>query len=68
MRFSIAHPRSQRMLASLGAAVLLGVGLMYGPCNLAWACDASLDFVGHLISGLYDISLNRLDPTCPQCF
>ena len=67
MPFRIARSRSQ-FLVSLAIAVPLSTGLVWGRSVLARAGDASLDFVGHLISDLQDRSLNPLVPTYPRCF
>jgi len=59
-----------RYLLTAGVSVCFGgtlfVGLGGFPA-LARAGESSLEFVGHLISGVHNISLDRLDPTCPQC-
>jgi hypothetical protein len=49
----------------LGGALFVGLG---GLPFLARACECPLEFVGNLISNVHHISLDRLDPTCPQCF
>jgi hypothetical protein len=49
----------------LGGALFVGMG---GTCPMVRAGEASLEFVGNLINGVHNISLDRLDPTCPQCF
>jgi hypothetical protein len=49
----------------LGGALFVGLG---GFPLLARAGESSLEFVGNLISNVHHISLDRLDPTCPQCF
>jgi hypothetical protein len=51
--------------ACLGGALFVGLG---GLPFLARACECPLEFVGNLISRVRHISLDRLDPTCPQCF
>jgi hypothetical protein len=48
----------------LGGALFVGLGGLF----LARACQCPLEFVGNLISHVHHISLDRLDPTCPQCF
>jgi hypothetical protein len=53
------------------AAVCLGVALfaeLGGISTLARAGESPLEFVGHLNSNVQHISLDRFDPTCPQCF
>ena len=67
MPFRIARSRSQ-FLVSLAIAVPLSTGLVWGRSGLARAGDASLDFVGHLVSEFHDRSLNPLIPTYPRCF
>lgn len=60
-----------RHLFTAGAAVCLGGTLFVGLGSvpvLARAGESSLEFVGHLISNVQQISLDRLDPTCPRCF
>ena len=48
----------------LGGALFVGLG---GFTLLERAGESSLEFVGNLISNVHRISLDRLDPTCPQC-
>ena len=67
MPFRIARSRSQ-FLVSLAIAVPLSTDLVWGRSGLARAGDASLDFVGHLISEFQDRSVNPLIPTYPRCF
>ena len=67
MPFRIAHSLTH-VLISLAVALPLGTGLVWGRSGLARAGDASLDFVGHLISEFQGRSLNPLDPTYPRCF
>ena len=60
-----------RQLLTAGAAVCLGGALFVGLAGLpflAAACECPLEFVGNLISHSHRTSLDRLDPTCPQCF
>jgi hypothetical protein len=62
--------RSRQLLAAgfamcLGGALFVGMG---GTSLIARAGDASLEFVGNLIAGFHNISLDRLDPTYPRCF
>jgi hypothetical protein len=52
-------------VACLGGALFVGLG---GLPFLARACECPLEFVGNLISHGHRTSLDRLDPTCPQCF
>ena len=55
----------------LAAAVLFGGALFVGLNGfslLASAGQSSLTFVGNLIGNVHHISVDRLDPTCPQCF
>jgi hypothetical protein len=59
-----------RYLLTAGAAVCLGGTLFVGLGGfplLVRASESSFEFVGHLISNVHSISLDRLDPTCPQC-
>lgn len=67
MPFRIARSLTH-VLISLAFALPLSTGLVWGRSGLARAGDASLDFVGHLISDLQDRSLNPLIPTYPRCF
>ncbi len=58
-------------LLTAGAAVCLGGALFVGLGGLpflARACECPLEFVGNLIGNVHHTSLDRLDPTCPQCF
>ena len=60
-----------RDLLTAGATVCLGGTLFVGLGGiplLARASESSLEFVGNLISGVHNISLDRLDPTYPRCF
>ena len=68
MKIGIVRPTSRSVLTSLAMTALLAVGFQYGSAVLTWAGDASLDFVGHLISGIHVPSLDSLDPTYPRCF
>ena len=67
MTFRIARSLTH-VLISLAVALPLGTALVWGRSGLARAGDASLDFVGHLISDFQDRSLNPLVPTYPRCF
>lgn len=67
MPFRIARSHTQIRL-SLAVALPLSVDLVWDRSGLARAGDASLDFVGHLISDFQDRSLNPLVPTYPRCF
>ena len=67
MPFRIARSSSQ-VLVSLAIAVPLSTGLVWGRSGLSRVGDASLDFVGHLISEFQGRSLNPLIPTYPRCF
>ena len=67
MPFRIARSLSQ-VLISLIIAVPLGTGLVWNRSGLASAGDASIDFVGHLISEVQERSLHPLIPTYPRCF
>ncbi|MCU1323043.1 MAG: hypothetical protein JWM43_2692 [Acidobacteriaceae bacterium] len=62
--------RTHRLLTA-GAAMCLGGTLFVGLGGLPFlvrACESPLEFVGNLIGNVHRISLDRLDPTCPQCF
>lgn len=65
---TIARPRQ---LLAVGAAVCLGGALfagMGGVQRIAQGGEASLEFVGNLISSVRHIRLDRLDATYPRCF
>ncbi len=64
---SIAHPRRYWIVATLITISYIVAGLS-GGCSTLTQGGASLEFVGHLISGFHDLSLERLDPTYPHCF
>ena len=68
MKVPSLSPNTRRALASLALTVMLACGLQYGSAVLRWASGDPLDFVGHLISGIRDFTLNPLDPTYPRCF
>ena len=69
MNSCIVRSRRTRAFILPIVLVILAVGFSGGFSALARAGDASLAFVGHLISGLHDgFSLDRLDPTFPRCF
>jgi hypothetical protein len=58
-------------LFTAGAAMCIGGVLFFGLGGLpvlVRACEHPLEFVGNLIENIHRISLDRLDPTCPQCF
>lgn len=65
---SIAHPGRNWIVAVVITASLIVAGLSGDCSTLTRAGDASLEFVGRLISGFHDLSLERLDPTYPHCF
>ena len=67
MSYRIARSLTQ-VLISLAIAIPLKTGLVWGRSGFARASGASLDFVGHLISGFRDFTLNPLDPAYPRCF
>ena len=64
---SIAHLRRHRIAPVLITTSLIVAGLS-GGCSTLTQGGASLEFVGHLISGFHDLYLERLDPTYPHCF
>lgn len=61
-------PRARSLLTTaavcLGGALFVGIG---GFTFLERSGESSLEFVGNLISKVHHISLDQLDPTCPQC-
>ncbi len=65
---SIAHTRSPWIVTALITGSLTVADLSGGCSTLTRAGGASLEFVGHLISGLHDLSVERLDPMYPHCF
>jgi hypothetical protein len=65
---NIARSRRPLMLVLRVAFKTVAIGVSGGISALARAGDASLEFVGNLISAFHDISLDRLDPTYPRCF
>ena len=65
---SIAHLRRHWIAPVLITTSLIVAGLSGGCSTLARAGGAPLEFVGHLISGFHEPSLERLDPTYPHCF
>lgn len=67
MSYRIARTLTQ-VLISLAIAIPLSTGLVCGRSGLSRAGDASLNFVGHLVSGFRDFTLNSLDPAYPRCF
>ena len=68
MKLSSLRPNSRRALLGFAVTATLAFSLQYGSAVLRWAGGDSLDFVGHLISGFRDFTLNLLDPTYPRCF
>jgi hypothetical protein len=68
MHPNLARPRRSLMLALPVVLAVAAIGFSGGILALARAGDASLEFVGNLISAFHDISLDRLDPTYPRCF
>ena len=67
MPFRIARSLTH-VLISLAIALPLSTALVWGRSGLVRAGDASLDFVGHLINGFHDFTLDPFDPTYPRCF
>ncbi|ADV83712.1 hypothetical protein [Terriglobus saanensis] len=68
MHPSIASPRKHFLLTALLILALSVAGANGGFSLLVRGGGAVLEFVGHLISGFHDFSLDRLDPTYPRCF
>ena len=68
MKLSSFSPNSRRALAGFALTAVLACSLQYGSAVLSWASGDPLDFVGHLISGFRDFTLNPLDPAYPRCF
>ena len=64
---SIAHPGRYWIVATLITISYIVAGLS-GGCSTLTQGGASLEFVGHLISGFQDLSLEGLVPTYPPCF
>jgi hypothetical protein len=64
MTLTRTHPLLKAAAVSLGGALFIALG---GFTLLERAGESSLEFVGNLISNVHCISLDRLDPTCPQC-
>ena len=64
---SIAHPGRYWIVATLITISYIVAGLS-GGCSTLTQGGASLEFVGHLISGFHDLYLERLDATYPHCF
>ena len=60
--------KSHRTLVPLVAALLAMTitGLPVGRCAIAWICMESTVAVER-VSRLRSFSLDRFDPTCPQC-
>ena len=65
---SIAHPGRYWIVTALITASLIVAGLSGGCSTLTRAGCDRLEFIGHLISGLHDLSVERLDPMYPHCF
>ena len=65
---SVSRSRRPLMLALPIVLVIVAIGFSRGFSALARAGDASLEFVGHLFTGIHDFSLDRFDPTYPRCF
>ena len=64
----LAHSRP---LLAVGVGLFLGgtlFAIIGGVSGMARTGEASLEFVGNLINNIQGFSLDRLDPTCPQCF
>ncbi len=61
------NSRRSWILVSVTVVVLTMTGMSGGFSALARAGDASLEFVGHLISVFNPFPSGWPDPTCPQC-
>ena len=59
--------RMSWILVSVTVLVITMTGVSGGFSALVRAGDASLEFVGHLISGFNPFPSGWPDPTCPQC-
>ncbi len=68
MHPSVSRPRRPLILALPLALAFVAIGFSGSFSALARASDASLEFVGNLISGPCDFSLHPLDPTFPRKF
>lgn len=68
MRPNIVRPHRSLMLSLPVVLAVVAIGFSGGIPALVRAADASLEFVGNLISTAHDISLDGLDPTYPQLF
>jgi hypothetical protein len=68
MHPNIVRPHHSLMLVLPVVLASVAIGLSGGIPAFVRAADASLEFVGNLISTAHDISLDRLDPTYPRCF
>ena len=68
MKLSSFSPNTRRALATFVLTAVLVCGLQYGSAVVRWAGGDPLDFVGHLISGIRDFTLNPLGPAYPRCF
>lgn len=68
MYSNIIRSRRSLILALPLALAVPAIGLSGGFSALARVGDASLEFVGHLISRSHHPSWDRLDPTYPRCF
>jgi hypothetical protein len=68
MRRNIVRPHRPLMLSLPVMLASVAIGFSGGLSALVRAGDASLEFVGNLISTAHDIFPDRLDPTYPHCF
>ena len=72
-----AFPRRSSFIVLIGAAAL-ALAILLGPAgrnraanSFDWmiqGVDAVATFPSRMVNNLRHFSLDRLDPTCPQCF
>lgn len=65
---NIARSRRPLMLVLPVVLKTFAIGVSGGISALARAGEVPLEFVGNLISGFHNLSLDRLDPTYNRCF
>jgi len=68
MHPSVSRPRRPLILVLPLALAVVAIGFSGGFSALARAGDASLEFVGNLMSVPWEFSLDPLDPTFPHNF